>query len=62
MKDILKTTVTLDGRTVGVIRMTPERNRCVFEYDRDWIADGSDWMVKFRHSYDPSDIGKTEFL
>lgn len=62
MKDILKTTVTLDGRTVGVIRMTPERNRCVFEYDRDWIADGSDWMVKFRHSYNPSDIGKTEFL
>lgn len=40
MKDILKTTVTLGGRTVGTIQMTPERDRCVFEYDRDWIADG----------------------
>ena len=24
-------------------------------------ADGSDWLVKFRHIYDPSDIGKTEY-
>ena len=24
--------------------------------------DGSHWLVKFRHTYDPSDIGKTEFL
>lgn len=24
-------------------------------------ADGSDWIVKFRHIYDPSDIGKTEY-
>lgn len=40
MKDILKTTVTLGGRTVGTIQMTPERDRCVFEYDKDWIANG----------------------
>jgi len=40
MKDVLKTTVTLDGRTVGSIQMTPERDRCVFEYDKEWIADG----------------------
>jgi len=40
MKDILKTTVTLDGRTVGTIQMTPERDRCVFEYNKDWIAEG----------------------
>lgn len=40
MKDILKTTVTIDGRTVGTIQLTPERDRCVFEYDKDWIADG----------------------
>ena len=40
MKDILKTTVTLGGRTVGTTQMTPERDLCVFEYDRDWIADG----------------------
>jgi serine/threonine-protein kinase HipA len=24
--------------------------------------DGSHWLVKFRHTYDPSDIGKTELL
>ena len=24
-------------------------------------ADGSDWIVKFRHVYDPSDIGRIEF-
>jgi len=25
-------------------------------------ADGSHWLVKFRHTYDPSDIGQTELL
>lgn len=40
MKDILKITVTLGGRTVGAIQMTPERDRSVFEYDKDWIANG----------------------
>ena len=40
MKDILKTVVTLGDRAVGAIQMTPERDRCVFEYDREWIADG----------------------
>jgi len=40
MKNILKTTVTLCSRTVGTIQMTPERDFCVFEYDKDWIADG----------------------
>lgn len=40
MKDILKITVSLDGRTVGTLQMTPERDRSVFEYDRDWIASG----------------------
>lgn len=40
MKDILKITVSLDGRTVGTLQMTPERDRCVFEYDKDWIANG----------------------
>lgn len=53
MKDILKITVSLDGRTIGTLQMTPERDRCVFEYH--------DWIVKFRHIYDPSDIGKTEY-
>ncbi|MGM9748152.1 MAG: HipA N-terminal domain-containing protein [Candidatus Cryptobacteroides sp.] len=40
MKDILKITVTIGGRTVGTIQMTPERDRSVFEYDKDWISDG----------------------
>lgn len=40
MKDILKITVSLDGHTVGTLQMTPERDRCVFEYDKDWIANG----------------------
>ena len=34
MKDILKITVSLEGRTVGTLQMTPERNRSVFEYDK----------------------------
>jgi len=40
MKDILKITVSLDGHSVGTSQMTPERDRCVFEYDKDWIAIG----------------------
>lgn len=40
MKDILKIMVSLGGRTVGTLQMTPERDRCVFEYDKDWIAYG----------------------
>lgn len=35
MKDILKITVSLNGRTVGTLQMTPERDRSVFEYDKD---------------------------
>lgn len=27
-----------------------------------WRPDGSHWIVKFRHIYDPEDIGKNEFL
>lgn len=40
MKDILKITVSLGERTVGTLQMTSERDRCVFEYDKDWIANG----------------------
>lgn len=40
MKDIIKIIVSLDERTVGTLQMTPERDRCVFEYDKDWIANG----------------------
>lgn len=40
MKEILKITVSLGGRTVGTLQMTPERDRCVFVYDKEWIATG----------------------
>ena len=40
MKDILKITVSFDERIVGTLQMTPERDRSVFEYDKDWIANG----------------------
>ena len=40
MKDILKITVSLAGHTVGTLQMTPGRDRCVFEYDKEWMADG----------------------
>lgn len=40
MKDILKIIVLLGDRVVGILQMTPERNRCVFEYDKNWIANG----------------------
>ncbi len=40
MKDIQKITVSLDGHTVGTLQMTPERDRCVFEYDKEWLASG----------------------
>lgn len=40
MKDILKITVSLNGSIVGTLQMTPERDRSVFEYNKDWIANG----------------------
>lgn len=51
MKDILKITVSLDGRIVGTLQMTPERDRCVFEYDKNWITNGfsiSPWELPLR--------------
>ena len=51
MKDILKITVSLGGQGVGTLQMTPERDRCVFEYDKDWIAVGfsiSPWELPLR--------------
>lgn len=51
MKDILKTIVTLGGRIVGTIQMTPERDRCAFEYDKEWIANGfslSPWELPLK--------------
>ena len=51
MKDNLKIIVSLDNRTIGTLQMTPERDRCVFEYDKDWLADGfsiSPWELPLR--------------
>ena len=51
MKDILIITVSLGGQDVGTLQMTPERDRCVFEYDKDWIAVGfsiSPWELPLR--------------
>lgn len=51
MKDILKIIVSLDNRTIGTLQMTPERDRCVFEYDKDWLANGfsiSPWELPLR--------------
>lgn len=51
MKDILKITVLLEGRTVGTLQMTQERDLCVFEYDKRWIANGfsiSPWELPLR--------------
>lgn len=51
MKDILKIIVSLGGRIVGTLQMTPERDRCVFEYNKDWIANGfsiSPWELPLR--------------
>lgn len=51
MKDILKIIVSLDNRTIGALQMTPERDRCVFEYDKDWLANGfsiSPWELPLR--------------
>lgn len=51
MKDILKIIVSLDNRTIGTLQMTPERDRCAFEYDKDWLANGfsiSPWELPLR--------------
>lgn len=51
MKDILKIIVSLDNRTIGTLQMTPEKDRCVFEYDKDWLANGfsiSPWELPLR--------------
>lgn len=33
-------TVQFHGAVVGVLSMTPDNSRCVFEYDRNWLAGG----------------------
>ena len=40
MKEIIKTTVSYHGRTVGSLLLSPDWKRCVFGYDKSWIADG----------------------
>jgi len=32
--------VQFNGSIVGILSMTPDNTRCVFEYDRQWLANG----------------------
>ena len=40
MKEIIKTNVAYHGRKVGSILLDPTGKKCVFEYEKSWIADG----------------------
>lgn len=40
MNSVNKLTVVYHGRTVGGLGMAPDNRVCVFQYDRDWLADG----------------------
>ena len=33
-------TVQYHGTKVGVLSMSPDNSRCMFEYDKGWIANG----------------------
>ena len=40
MKHTERLTVTYHGRTVGTLTMTPDRTRCAFAYDKEWLRTG----------------------
>lgn len=40
MKLADKLNVTLNGKLVGKLAMTPDGKRCAFEYDKEWISSG----------------------
>ena len=40
MRLVNKLSVELNSRKVGTLTMTPDDKRCVFQYDKGWIADG----------------------
>lgn len=40
MKRTERLTVTYHGRTVGTLTMTPDRIRCAFAYDKEWLSTG----------------------
>ena len=40
MKRTERLTVTYHGLTVGTLTMTPDRTRCAFAYDKEWLSTG----------------------
>lgn len=40
MKRVDKLRVVYRGRTVGQLRMTPDKRLCLFQYDAQWLKDG----------------------
>ena len=40
MNSISKLYVKYHGKTVGELTMTPDGKRCVFSYDKEWLATG----------------------
>ena len=40
MNSVDKLSVQMGERRVGSLTMTPDGRRCVFEYDKEWIATG----------------------
>ena len=40
MNSIDKLFVKYHGKTVGMLTMTPDGHRCVFQYDKDWMSTG----------------------
>ena len=40
MKKIDRLSVKYHDRNVGTMSLTPDNRLCVFEYDREWLADG----------------------
>lgn len=40
MKKIDRLDIKFNGRKVGILSLSPDNRQCIFEYDRQWLADG----------------------
>ena len=54
MKHIESLAVKYHQEKVGTLSLSADGKVCTFEYDNHWL-------VKFRHTYDPQDMGKQEY-
>ena len=54
MKHIESLDVKYHQEKVGTLSLSTDGKVCTFEYDNQWL-------VKFRHTYDPQDMGKQEY-